>query len=97
MHHSTDPNNFRNSKYLDECKAKSKAMITYFHQYISYRTKLKEELTMSDEQKNELDKIDYKLGKNILRVFRLAKIDGLFNDKDLQEYEEKIIKELYKE
>lgn len=96
MHHSDDINNFRNKKYIEECAKNEKEFARSFHKYIAYRNKLLNELTLSEEQKKELADIDRKFGNNMLRNYRIAKKDGLFEDEKLKEYENnKIIKEFY--
>jgi len=65
MHFSSDENNFRNKRYLNEMEKEFKLMFRAYHKYISYRNKLKNELTMSKENIDEMNKIDKKFCKNI--------------------------------
>ena len=65
---SHDPNNFRNARYLNEIHEQYLAMFRVYHKYIAYRNKLRNELTMSNEQKEVLSKIDVKFIKNIKKL-----------------------------
>lgn len=69
MHISNDPNDFRNKKYLAEMENEFKNMMRAFHKYISYRNKLLNELTMSDEDKIEFEKIDAKFVRNLNKSY----------------------------
>lgn len=75
MHFSNDPNNFRNKKYLAEMEDEFRNMNSAFHRYISYRNKLLHELTMSDEDKTEFDKIDEKFIRNLSRAYNRIQND----------------------
>ena len=65
MHKSNDPNNFRNKKYINEMDKQFKTMFRSYHKYISYRNKLLNELTLNEEDINEMKNIDSKFKKNI--------------------------------
>ena len=69
MHISNDPSNFRNKKYLAEMENEFKNMFRAFHKFMSYRRKLLYELTMSDEDKIEFDRIDEKFVRNLNRSY----------------------------
>lgn len=69
MHISNDPNDFRNKKYLAEMENEFKNMMRAFHKYISYRNKLLNELTMSDEDKIKFEKIDAKFVRNLNKSY----------------------------
>ena len=65
MHYSDDENNFRNKEYLNQMQTEFLVMFRAYHKYIAYRNKLLNELTMSDDNKVELNAIDKKFCKNI--------------------------------
>ena len=68
MHKSSNPNNFRNKKYIQEMDKQFKTMFRSYHKYIAYRNKLLNELTLNEEDKNILDSIDLKFKKNMERA-----------------------------
>ena len=65
MHFSDNPNNFRNKQYLSNMEDEFRRMFNAYHKYIAYRNKLRNELTMNEEQKEIMNKIDKKFVKNI--------------------------------
>ena len=65
MHLSDDTNDFRNEQYLKELELNFKQMFRAYHRYIAYRNKLLNELTLSNEQKIVLDRIDKKFIRNV--------------------------------
>lgn len=73
MHISNNENNFRNKKYLAEADKEFKRMFRAYHKYISYRNKLKNELTMSKEDEKELQTLDEKFVKNISLAYKRIK------------------------
>ena len=73
MHISNNENNFRNKKYLTEADKEFKRMFRAYHKYISYRNKLKNELTMSKEDEQELRTLDEKFVKNISLAYKRIK------------------------
>jgi len=76
MFFSDDSNNFRNTQYLNEMNTQYLAMFRAYHKYIAYRNKLRNELTMSNEQKKAMSIIDAKLKKNLKRAaLRVEKED----------------------
>lgn len=68
MRRSNDVENFRNEEYLQNMSIEFKRMFNAYHKYISYRNKLNNELTMSDEQKDIMSNIDKKFIRNIKRA-----------------------------
>lgn len=82
MHFSDDPNNFRNERYLAECDAEFKNMFRAYHKYIAYRNKLRNELTMSDEQRAELHEIDVRFTKNVRRAYKRIQQDDFIEPQE---------------
>lgn len=76
MHRSDDPNNFRNERYLQECKRNFLEMFRSYHRYTSYRNKLRNELTMTDEQRERLEDLDRRMAKNMRRTVDIMKRNG---------------------
>lgn len=68
MHYSDDSSNFRNERYLAECDREFKNMFRAYHKYVSYRNKLLNELTMSEEQRKKLLLLDVRFKKNVERA-----------------------------
>lgn len=75
MHKSNNPNNFRNEKYLNECEDNCKSMIRSYHKFVSYKNKLENELTMTDDQRNRLEKVKNIMKKNIRRIHDIIEKD----------------------
>lgn len=93
MHHSDNPNNFRNQKYLDECTENRWDIGRSVCRYASYRDKLVNELTMSEEQKKELAKLDNGVAKNIIWMYKYITDSGIIdNDPSLKRLDEKLNK-----
>lgn len=70
MHFSNDSNNFRNRKYIDCMEMEFKNMFRAYHTYISYRNKLLKELTINEEQKEEIKAIDERFVENLNRSYK---------------------------
>lgn len=95
MHYSDDENNFRNKRYLGECERNFKRMFSSYHVYISYRNKLLNELTMKQEEREELKVFDRKMAKNLLSAYSTLKEKGFFEDAELHNMELKIFKDFF--
>lgn len=80
MHISNDVNNFRNEKYLNELELNFKKMFRAYHRYIAYRNKLLKELTLSENQKQTLAKIDEKFIRNVNVVTKRVTKDDFKRD-----------------
>ncbi len=65
---SSNPDNFRNFKYLDKMEEEFKTMFRAYHKYMSYRSKLLNELTMDEQQCKRVSDIDAKFVKNLKRA-----------------------------
>lgn len=65
MHYSNDENNFRNKQYLKSMDKEFKRMFRAYHKLIAYKNKLENELTLSVEDKKELDRIKSKFKRNV--------------------------------
>ena len=70
MHFSDNPDNFRNRQYIDNMKMEFKHTFRAYFKYISYRNKLLNELTIDEEQKEEIKSIDERFIKNINRAYK---------------------------
>ena len=75
MYYSNDENNFRNKVYLEELNKNFMLMFNAYHRFISYRNKLLNELTMSETDKVEFQKVTDKFLRNSYRLLRRIEKD----------------------
>lgn len=91
MHFSDDENNFRNRRYLDACEHHFKKMFASYYVYMSYHGKLTDELTMKQEEREELKELDRKVVKNLMSAYELMKKKGFFDDEKSRDLEKKVL------
>ncbi len=88
MHYSNNENNFRNKQYLELMDKEFKRMFRAYHKFIAYKNKLENELTLSVEDKKELDHIKSKFKRNVLiATKRISKDDFIVSNDPTNEEE----------